>query len=682
MREKKVDLFVSGIQNLVSDEIISPDAGSAGLSWRTKDGRIELVRGRQLYGTNTTNPLLSQEDGDEILTEASDPIILDQQEESAEQVGGTYSQVFVSRQDGTRVHFRKINDRIQYEDQGNWVDVIIGLTDASDVFFAAYASLAGNFLYAGCQDGLYKINVANPISYKDMYDATKNHKGFILINEARMFLWNRFDSPGDKTAVYLSKIDPQGTNYTTVTAEVLGASGSTTYSGTLAQATGKRFVFGISIVGTTAAGAETFADDQNGGLTGSLGGTGTINYATGQYSVTFNGAVTAGNVTADYQYEDSNTDGITDFTFSTPRVAGEGDFFPQEYLGDPIKNVIPFDNKYYSFKTTSVYELDLTADDTNATNTVFRSDIGVLSARGVVATSKGIAYIDTANPEKPTLSILIKNPVGGNLEPVNLTPLFAWENYVFDQCVMDTWGEYILVSCRTSNSDQNNRLILVNSGQKYSVDITYYGVRSLAKNEGTLYGGGSISEVVYELFTENDDLGDLIENFFVTKNENFGDDRLKKVRFLELKGLIDPNQSFEVYASFDDNSNELIGTVLGNASYVDLSNPQFVEGGSGSATESGLVGGDPIGESTLGGGVADASGSTIVAYPFFTRLRIRTSKFRVRKLIFIAKAFGYCGIEMYKDFDILLFEQRIPSRFRQQRFVSLDGTETDLPTQP
>lgn len=664
MRELKNSIFSSGVQNSVSDEIIAKDASSGSLSWRTRDGRIELVGGRQEYGTNTT-----ETGGNDVDTPPD--------------IGGTYAQIFAPRQDGTRVHYRKINDRVQVYQSGDWLDVIQDLTANSEVFFAPYASLAGNFLYIGSQDGLYKINLANPRSYKDMFDSTKNHKGFILINESRMLLWDRSDQQADRTALYLSKIDPQGTNYTTVTNENLGASGNTTYTGTLTQATGKRFVFALNITGTTGAGVETFTDNQNGVLTSDKGGTGTINYATGAYSITFNAVTTSGNVEADYQYEDSNSGGITDFTFSTPRLAGEGDFIPQEYLGDPILNVIPFDNKYYSFKKTSVYELDLTADDTNATNTVFRSDIGVQSRKGVCATGKGIAYIDTANPDKPILSMLVRNPVGGNLEPINLTPLFAWENYRFDQCVMDTWGELILVSCRTPDSDQNNRLMLVNTSQKYSVDITYYGVRSLAKNEGILYGGGPVSEVVYTLFTENDDLGDVINNFWISKNENFGDDRLKKVRYLELKGLIDPNQSYQVYVSFDDNSNQLVGTVLGSASYVDLTNPQLVEVGLGGKNLSNLVGGDPVGNQILGGGVSNsATGNTIVAYPYYTRLLLRTPKFRVRRLIFVALGYGFCSVEMTKDFDVLAFEQRIPARFRRQRFVSLDGETDNLPTQP
>lgn len=51
-------------------------------------------------------------------------------------------------------------------------------------------------------------------------------------------------------------------------------------------------------------GTETFTDNGLGVLTGSLGGTGTIDYTTGAFSVTFNGAVGLGtSITATYSYD-------------------------------------------------------------------------------------------------------------------------------------------------------------------------------------------------------------------------------------------------------------------------------------------------------------------------------------------------------------------------------------------
>lgn len=629
MQEFKTIGYISGTQNRIPAENIAQDAASSSISWITKNGILELAGGRQAIGTEGA-------------------------------IGGVFGQIWAPKKDGTRVHFRKTNTKIQYWNGTAWADIITGLTAGSTYTFSSYISLAGAYLYASGVDGLYKIATANPGSYKDMFDNAKNYKGYSIINDQRMFLWNRSNGTVDKTGLYLSKIDPQGTNYSTVTGEVLGASGSTTYSGTLAQATGKRFVFGLTISGTTGAGVETFTDNYTGTLTGNLGGTGTINYATGAYSVTFNGAVTSGNVTANYQYEDSNVGGVTDFTFSAPRVAGEGDIISQEYLGEPIQNVLVFEGKYYSWKQTCVYELDLTIDDTNATNKVYRTDIGIPSPRSCVSTGKGMVFMDTANPSLPILSILQRNPIGGNLEPVNLTPLFAWENYEYTNCVVDTWGENIIVSANTPDSSTNDRLFIVNVNQKYSVDTTYYGGNVFSKDSGNLYVGDSVTDTTYQVFSGYDDLELVIDNYWEGKNETYQSENLKRFRFLRMKGLIDPAQYVEVWANFDDAGFTQLGTIRGDASYVDYSNPQ-------------TIGSNIIGDENIG------AGTSAISYPFLLEIRCRVPKFRTRKLRFIAKGIGYFGLQWQSDFDVLAFEQRIPSRFRQKQHVSLDGTETDLP---
>lgn len=627
--EYKTEGYVSGIQNKIPAEDIKREAGADGMNWFSTDGVLELVRGRALVG-------------------------------AAGSLGGVFGQIFAPKRNGTKVHYRKINTKIQYFDGTTWQDVITGLTAGANYTFSSYISQLGAFVYASGVDGLYKMATANPASFKQMYDATKNYKGFSIINDQRMFMWDVSSPNIDKTAVYMSKIDPQGTNYTTVTNEVLGASGSTTYTGTLAAVTGVRFCRITTITGTTGAGVETFTDNGSGVLTGSLGGTGTINYATGAYSVTFHAVTTAGNIEATYQWEDSNVGGVTDFTFSAPRVAGEGDIIPQEYLGEPIQNILVFEGKYYSFKKTCVYELDLTIDDTNATNKVYRSDIGIPSMRACISTGKGMVYLDTANPDKPILSILQRNPIGGNLEPVNLTPLFKWENYTFDECNVDTWGENIIINAKGSGFTKNNLLFLVNTAQNYSVDITGYGGNTSAKNEGILYIGDSISDSVYEVFTGFDDLSDVIDNYWDGKAEDYNNDLLKRFRFLRLKGLIDPAQSIEVWGNFDYAGFTQLGTIVGTGSYVDFTDPQ-------------TIGENIIGTLTIGGD------EQAIAYPYLLEIRCRVPKFRVRQLRFIARGIGYASVQWTIDVDILKFDQRIPVRNRQKQHVSLDGLQTDLP---
>ena len=82
-------------------------------------------------------------------------------------------------------------------------------------------------------------------------------------------------------------------------------------------------VSGLLFSATTGSGTETFTDNYDGTLTSNAGGTGTINYATGAYDITFN-EVTTGAVTSGYQWENATIKGVADFSKSATRVAGEG----------------------------------------------------------------------------------------------------------------------------------------------------------------------------------------------------------------------------------------------------------------------------------------------------------------------------------------------------------------------
>lgn len=94
--------------------------------------------------------------------------------------------------------------------------------------------------------------------------------------------------------------------YQEVADEVLGTGDGATkaFTGTLAEAPAEP---GSVVV---ADGTETFADDGMGRLVGDAGGTGTVNYATGAISVTFNANVTNEvDVTMDYV---TRIDGVAD----------------------------------------------------------------------------------------------------------------------------------------------------------------------------------------------------------------------------------------------------------------------------------------------------------------------------------------------------------------------------------
>ena len=620
MAEVKTAIFKDGIVNNPYDPELVPRGGASdSLGWITKGAYIELSRGKLLIGA----------------------------EETAN--GAVQGHHFGYKTDGTAVQFRKVNTKIQYYNTATslWVDVITGLTATTQYTFANHTSLSGSFVYISGYDGLYKINLANPGSYVTLTDSTKNflHPGKILISDSRMFMWG---VNSDKTGLYLSYIDKAV--YTTVSNEVLatGNGSQTTFTGTLAFKSGqpKRMAFAVVIKNTDAS-AELFTDNGLGTLTGSAGGTGTINYATGAYSVTFASAPssTANNIKADYQWEDSTNNGLADFTYSATRLAGEGDLFRQDDGGDAIQKVEVFDGVYYSLKQNSVYELNLTADDTNATNLVFRRNIGMPYFRASVSTGQGIVFMDTADPESPKLRILQRNLTGDGVIPDELAPQFNFSEYNWDECAMDSVGEYIVFSGKTLDSNDNNRLFLYSLRWK-SIDVLPFNADTFAKHAGLFYLGDSISDNVYQAFSGYDDDGFEIENHWITGADLLDSEEYKRYRRQTFEGEISREQEIEVYLSLDNDEFILIGTIQGTGSYVETSQAH-------------TIGAVQIGIDEIGGG---SDGDDV--YSYFIEFKVNTGKFYRRRLKFKATKFGYASVSLIKDKDIIGYGDKIPRKFR------------------
>jgi hypothetical protein len=631
--DSPVTIFKSGVQNLLNNEIIPSDAAQDSLGFVNQDGKLKLVGGRLLAGADSGVTGL---------------------------IRGLH---FGYRVDGTQILYRKTETKLQYLLSGTWTDILTSLTSGTEASFANYSSLAGAFTFFVTTDGYWKINNANPTSPIQMYDSTKNFHGRIFIDKGRTILWNRKDSgTTDLTGLYGSKIDPQnGTVYTTVTGEATASGG-----GTLAFKGGgaTRNCFGVQI--TITAGGEVFTDNFNGVLTGSAGGTGTINYATGAYTLSH-----AGVGTANYQWEDSNSGGVTDFRKSATRIAGEGFQVPQDQGGDQIMNVlIGQDGAYYSLKQQSAYRFALDDTDLNPTNEIYYQNMGIPSPNTGVSTDKGIIFINTSNPDKPEMTILQKNLVTSTLVPAILFPGFRFANYDFSDSYFDTYERFVAVSCKTMGAAQNNTILLCNVSDG-TVDISPYEARMFAKdNLANFYVGSPLTQNVYQIYNGFDDLGNPINNYWIGSGDQYSSlkvrqarwrfirEILKKFRKFNIKGNIALDQVVEVYFSYDDAPFQLVGTILGRGTYVDS--------GSGEA-----IGSNFIGQQLIGGD------QIVNVFPYFCQLNVRPPKFRKRTVKFVATGIGYFDISFFSDVDIMLFENRLPARFRSKQKVSLDGTQVD-----
>lgn len=624
VRKQVVNAFTSGVHNNVDKELIPKDAAADALGWVTTEGRIELMYGRQAIGAEGS-------------------------------AGRVIAQHIGYKTDGSAVQFRKIWDgtegKVQYLNGSTWTDVITSLPN-SQVTFANYASLSGNYVYiGGPSDGLFKIVTANPGDYADVYDSTKNFKGYSFIDQGRMIMWG---AENDESGLYGSHIDAQDSDvYTTVSSEAIGSSGSTNYTGTLAFKSGgsTRTCFGVTFTD----GTQTITIGYDGNAEADADGTGTVNFMTGAYDVTFS-ATTTGAVTADYQWEDSNADGVTDFTKSATRLAGEGFVVRQDVGGDPIRVVIPYEGSYFSLKKSSVYQFTPDIEDTNPTNQVIRTNIGVETLTAAVGTSAGILFIDTGNPSEPRLTQLKRNPFGDNFLTEPIVPQFDFAKYNYDDVAVFNWDKYMVIACK-DNDTENNRVLLVDI-QAGIVDIAPYDVRCFAQDSGYLYAGSPTTVTTYEMFTGFDDMGGAVYNYWESKADNLSDSVLKKTKKYRFRGRITPDQTIKVYLSTDNGQYSQIGTILGSGDYVDYNSTY-------------AIGTTFVGEATVGGGLETT------VYPFLLEIKVRQGKFRTRQLKFEASGIGYCSLQEIVDFDIWTYQEKLPRNYRQKQNVSVDGTTTN-----
>lgn len=608
--------FKYGIVDRIEARTIPAGASSRSLNWLTKGDKIELVRGRFRLGTENTGT-------------------------------GRISGLHVAYNAlGTELLYKTYAQKLKYYSTttSDWVEVgtnqLGSAADDQDISFANYHSLAGAQLWLCSPDSsLYKILTANPGSINDQYVAARNFQGYISIRQNRMVLWHRKlgSTSGsvnaiDRSGVYLSYIDDSD-GYTTVSAEALGS----VASGTLGAVTGDITCFALKITHT--ASGETFSDNGDGTLTGSVSATGTINYTTGAFTTTLTGAGTA-----DYLHEDATSGGIADFSKSAPRTAGQGALFRQNE-GGPVRTIKSLENVEYCFHERNLYQLTLTATDTSATNLKHREGTGIPANGAAVETGDGIYYVDDTDENDTQIRLLSIAEANEKVIPVSISLNLNLTDYRFNLAEMVEWGYYIVVACRHKDSTKNNRLLFYDRIWK-SWDYVDYYASKLAVYNGILHVGDSLSNNVYEIMSGLDDDGSFIGNYWEGWNTDLEIDGLKKVKRLVLQGEIGPDQEIEVWISYDSGVYVSIGTILGSGTYVDKA--QSVS----------------VGALTLGRGEIGGGGGSVTAYNYERELVLRSDKFELCKLKFVANKLGYASISTIKFKDIRFRGNKLPTKYR------------------
>lgn len=553
-----------------------------------------------------------------------------------------------TRYDGTQIPFYTAGRKIKYYDPTANDVAEVGLNllpaaaDGEYTSIAPYQNLAGSFVYVSSpSSSIYKIHTANPASAVDQSSAS--YRGYISFVQGRMQLWNRNGSAAsgkDLTGYYESYIDKALlSSFTHVTGESVGTGDGVTktFAGTLAQRTGARTLMYIQITDSV----ETLVDNRNGTLVGSLGGTGTINYATGAYSVTFNTAPTNPQaITADYYWEDSTSAGVCDFSQSSPRTAGQGNVFRQDDGGANLNSVLPLGPDIYCLHTLRTWVVTNTLTDTSATNLPYRNNTGTPFYLGAFSTGDGILYLDNSRPSSPKLNLLGIPPGSTNttIVPMPLSDDLDLSLNAFDSVVVRRWGNYDIICCQNFTNgvkDTFNSVFYIRNIISGFWDKLDYPASCLDEYLGTLLSGDSLSSNLFTLFSGFDDDGNVINNHWISGMSNLKYDGSKKLYRMVIEGLIAPAQSFDIYLSFDGGQFVKYRTIAGTGTYVSKGAPQT------------------IGTYTLGSKVLGAGGSgPITAYPYLLDFPIASDLFEYVQVKFVATGIGYLEVDQYTFKDI------------------------------
>ena len=567
------------------------------------------------------------------------------------------------RFDGVEVPFFSHGRKVKYYDQDADDTVEVGTNllpsdaDGEGVSIFPYQNIAGSFVYLSSPNSsIYKIPTANPGSAVDQ--SSNNYRGFFKFGQARGFLFNRNgDTAGneDKTSLYASKVDKVDLSQypSQVTGESVGTGDAVevTFTHTLVQRTGARTV----MFATVTDGTETFVDDRNGNLVGNLGGTGTINYATGAISVTFNTApANLQAITASYYYEDATSGGICDFSIAdtSNRQPGEGNIFPQFDGGGNLNSVFPLATVFYCFHAKKTWQVSIPVDDESGTDSIstnlpFRERMGVKSNYGANAGEHGIYFVNTADENKPEFMRLefLEGATEANIAaPKTLSELMDFSPHAFDEAVVFDWEDYVLLACqrvRNGVADAFNSLLYVLNKKNGAWDRTDIPASRLAAWGGGLLAGDPITDNVFTIFSGFDDDENIIANHWTSGLSDLEMQGTKRFTRFVVEGLIQKSQRFKVQFSFDGGDWVDGETIDGAGDYVDTAT-------------SVSVGSHTVG-SKIGGG-----GATVTANPYRYEFRVQSPRFNYVRVRFEAcvtdddgqEGGGYVSIHSYSYKDI------------------------------
>lgn len=196
----------------------------------------------------------------------------------------------------------------------------------------------------------------------------------------------------------------------------------------------------------------------------------------------------------------------TDFGFSNPRVAGEGDIITAPYGGGNITDVVNFEDSFAILKKYYI-ELDKysTTDTTDIpSSTPLKQGYGSV---GHAIKGRDDVYFVTADKQFTSISrVQLKDTVPQTTN-IGLIIKRLLDTFDFSAVVGYEFAQRILFACKTTSANVgNNQIIVYNRQNKIFEGIWYLPASHFDIINGLLYAADSTTPNIYQMFTGLNDV--------------------------------------------------------------------------------------------------------------------------------------------------------------------------------
>jgi len=305
----------------------------------------------------------------------------------------------------------------------------------------------------------------------------------------------------------------------------------------------------------------------------------------------------------------SAIDDLTDFTYSTPRAAGEGGIVSFPEFGDAVTSLVTRDfgadlkSPTYIFKGSSIWTLSwetitLTSGvvEDYPVRSLLKSNTGCSFARAAYFDSNNIFYADEKHKDMRTLGYQasltdqrtnsITNRIKNTMKYLN-----------FDEAAIIEYDNKILMACKTSEATFNDVVVCADSlypseDRPAALSVFDWHVNCWEIYKNDLYFGSSDSGDVYKAFEENDDEGAAISCLYSSGNMGFGIPSIaKRCESVFIEGYMTDVAEITIKAFHDFNISETWSVTINGQSDVVSQNISVALGTSSLGSETPLGGG-------------------------------------------------------------------------------------------